>query len=30
VAAVEVDEVAEWKTVSFPLNLKPAPALRRP
>lgn len=30
VATVEVDEVKEWKTVSLPLNLKPAPALRRP
>ena len=29
VAAVEVDGVTEWKTVTFPLSLKPAPALRR-
>lgn len=29
VTAVEVDEVSEWKTVSLPLNLSPAPPLQR-
>ncbi len=30
VAAVEIDEVMQWKSLSLPLDLAPAPALRRP